>query len=239
MKPFETVASVTTPEGRSLTLHRRDREYFIHLDGEELMSSRRTGSETALAERVLSELPEGTAPRILIGGLGLGFTLRAALAVLPREAKVVVAEIFPAVVAWNRNELAELGTPPRPLDDRRVHVREEDVAAALAESSAIAGDVGAAGRWDAILLDVDNGPSAWCLGSNSGLYDRVGLERIRRSLNPGGILGIWSAYADAAFLGRLRKAGFDADVETARDRGLKGARNLLFVARVGRSVRSG
>jgi spermidine synthase len=203
-----------------LTLHRRDRDYFIHLDGEELMSSRRYGSEAALAELALRDLPGGNAPRVLIAGLGLGFTLRAALEVLPRKARIVVAEIFPAVVAWNRDELAELG---RPLNDRRVRVREDDVAAVLADPRG--------GAWDAVLLDVDNGPSAWCLDSNEGLYDRRGLERIRGSLNQGGVLGVWSAYPDAAFLQRLRKTGFDARVETARARGRKGAKSFLFFGR--------
>lgn len=228
MHPFETIAKVTTAEGRSLTLHRRDRDYFIHLDGEELMSSRRTGSEAALAELALHDLPRGRAPRVLIGGLGLGFTLRAALAVLPPDAQVVVAEIFPEVVAWNRDELAELG---RPLSDRRVRVREADVAAVLMEPTDEDGvKPSDSGGWDAVLLDVDNGPSAWCLASNSGLYDRAGLERVKESLNQGGVLGVWSAYTDAAFLDRLCKVGFETRLETARARGRKGAKSFLFIA---------
>ena len=222
MRPFETVASVTTREGRCLTLHRHDGDYFIHLDGEELMSSRRHGSEVALAELALTDLPGSSAPRVLIGGLGLGYTLRAALDVLPRKARIVVAEIFPAVVEWNRGELAGLGEVSRPLDDPRVRVREQDVTSVLA---------GHADSWDAILLDVDNGPSAWCLNSNGSLYDREGLERIRASLIPGGILGVWSAYPDAPFLKRLGKAGFEASVETAHARGRKGAKSFIFLGR--------
>ncbi len=222
MRPFETLATVTTPEGRRLTLHRRDRDYFIHLDGEELMSSRRSGSEVALAERALAALPPVAAPRVLIGGLGLGYTLRAALAVLPGSAEVTVAELFPAVVGWNRSELSALG---RPLDDPRVRLLERDVTAVLAEPPA--------GGWHAVLLDIDNGPSEWCLESNAGLYGRRGIERLRAALAPGGVLGVWSAYRDAGFLRRLGRAGFEARLETARAHGGRGARSFLFLARRG------
>lgn len=220
MRPLETLASVKTPEGRLLVLHRRNDDYYIHLDGEELMSTRRHGSEVALAELALGDLPGVDAPRVLIGGLGLGYTLRAALATLPRDARVAVAEIFPAVVAWNRELLSGLG---RPLDDRRVTVLEADVTAVLEESGRAA--------WDAVLLDVDNGPSAWCLSSNRRLYDRAGLESLREALRPGGVLGIWSAFRDDGFTKLLGQAGFDARVEIVRAHQGKGAKGFLFFAR--------
>jgi spermidine synthase len=222
MRPLETLASVTTPEGRLLALFRRNDDYYIHLDGEELMSTRRHGSEAALAELALGKLTAGSAPRVLIGGLGLGYTLRAALETLPRDARVVVAEIFPAVVAWNRELLVGLG---QPLDDPRVTVIEADVAAVLDERGAAA--------WDAVLLDVDNGPSAWCLGSNRRLYDRKGLEDLREALRPGGVLGVWSAFRDDGFSKLLGQVGFDARVEIVRAHEGRGAKGYLYFARRG------
>lgn len=226
MRPLETLASVTTPEGGVLALHRRNDDYYIHLDGEELMSTRRHGSEAALAELALGELSGTREPRVLIGGLGLGYTLRAALATVPQDARVVVAEIFPAVVAWNRELLTGLG---QPLDDPRVNVVEADVTAVLEESGR--------GAWDAVLLDVDNGPSAWCLSSNRRLYDRDGLEALRETLRPEGILGIWSAFSDDGFTKLLGQAGFDARVEIVRAHRGRGAKGYLFLAR--RAVGSG
>jgi len=219
MRPFETLQSTTTPEGHRLTLHHRDGDYFIHLDGEELMSTRRTGSESALAELTCQELPNRKRPRLLIGGLGFGYTLRAALEVLPAQAEVVVAEIYPAVVEWNREHLEPLHR--QTLEDHRVVIRSANVWDLLGEPRV----------FDAILLDVDNGPSAWCLSSNSRLYGREGLQRIRASLAPGGVLAVWSAYVDAAFVKRLGKSGFSAKAVRVRDHGRKGAQHTIFVAR--------
>ncbi len=221
MRPFETLANVTTPDGRRLTLHRHDRDFFIQLDGNELMSSRAHGSEVALAKLACRELPDAKRHRILIGGLGLGYTLRAALDVLPKRAEVVLAEIFPCVVAWNRLHLADLG---RPLEDPRVRVHEQDVRALLGDSCGH--------PYHAILLDVDNGPSAWCLEANHRLYDRDGLARIKRSLTPGGVLAVWSTHRDPAFVKRLRQCGFTVRTETVRARGRKGSRHTIFLARL-------
>ncbi len=221
MRPFETLASVTTPDGRRLTLHRRDGDFFINLDGDELMSSRAHGSETALAELTCRDLPNVRCPRVLIGGLGLGFTLRAALETLPRTAEVIVAELFPCVVEWHRRYLADLG---KPLEDPRVRVIERDVVDLLGDSSPA--------PYQVILLDVDNGPSAWCQDSNRRLYDRRGLARIRRSLAPGGVLAVWSAQPDPTFVKRLQQCGFGARTETVRARGRKGSRHTIFLARV-------
>lgn len=222
MRPFETLDRVTTPEGRELSLHHHDGHYFIHLDGEELMSTWVHGSESALAEMACEALPPGR-PRILIGGLGLGFTLRSALEVLPRTAEVVVAELFPRVVDWNRTYLTERG---RPLEDPRVRIHDGNVVDLLRG--------GPARHYHAILLDVDNGPSEWCLESNGALYNREGLQTLKRSLVPGGTLAVWSAYPDPVFVRNLRKAGFDALSQNVRGRGRKGPRHTIFLGRVPR-----
>ncbi len=220
MRPFETLDRVTTPEGRELSLHHHDGHYFIHLDGEELMSTWVHGSESALAEMACSDLGSVQRPRVLIGGLGLGFTLRAALDVLPKQAEVVVAELFPRVVEWNRTHLTGLG---RPLEDPRVRIHDGNVVDLLQE--------GPARRFNAVLLDVDNGPSEWCLNSNRALYDPQGLERIKRSLVPGGVLAVWSAYPDPGFVKSLRKGGFAAESRTVRGHGKKGPRHTIFLGR--------
>jgi len=221
MHPFETLDRVTTPEGRELSLHHHDGHYFIHLDGEELMSTWVHGSESALAEMACRELAPTRRPRILIGGLGLGFTLRAALEALPERAEVVVAEIFPEVVEWNRAYLTHLG---QPLQDPRVRIHAGDVVGLLQE--------GPSRHYHAALLDVDNGPSEWCLAANRALYDRRGLQQIRKSLVAGGILAVWSAYPDPVFVKTLRKGGFEARSQTVRGRGSKGPRHTIFLGRV-------
>jgi len=221
MRPFETLDRVTTPEGRELSLHHHDGHYFIHFDGEELMSTWVHGSESALAELTCRNLAATRQPRVLIGGLGLGFTLRAALEVLPRDAEVVVAEVFPTVVEWNRTHLVSLG---RPLEDPRVRIHDGDVVGLLKESPCR--------HYHAVILDVDNGPSEWCLKSNRALYDRQGLQRIKRSIVAGGVLAVWSAYPDSGFIKNLRKGGFDATSRTVRGHGKKGPRHTIFLGRV-------
>lgn len=219
METFETLDRVTTPDGRRLTLHHRDGDFYIHLDGEELMSTRATGTEEALARLACGDLADRPRPRILIGGLGLGYTLRAALDHLPSQAEVLVAELFPEVVDWNRTCLP--AEHRRCLDDPRVDIRTGDVWNLLDNPR----------RFDAILLDVDNGPSAWCMESNHKLYGPTGLERLERALASGGMLAIWSADGDDAFVRRLRKRGFRVRVERARARGRRGARHTIFLAR--------
>ena len=217
MKAFETLDQFSTPDGRQLTLHRRDGDYFVYLDGEELMSSRAPDSERALAELACEGL-KGR-PRVLIGGLGLGFTLRAALDVLPPDAQVVVAELFAEVIEWNRTWLGELQGGA--LTDRRTRIARADVWDLVQREA----------PWDAILLDVDNGPEAWCFDSNRRLYDRAGLERIRAALAPGGVAAFWAAQADPRFSKALRKAGFTARRRTARAHRGRGARHSVFLAR--------
>jgi len=217
MRPFETLHSTKTPDGTRLSLHHRDGEYFIHLNGEELMSTRRTGSESALAALACQKLPDRRHPRVLIGGLGFGYTLRAALEILPAQAEVVVAEIYPAVVEWNREHLEPLHR--QTLEDERVMIQNTNVWELLGDKQA----------FDAILLDVDNGPAAWCLSSNSRLYARQGLEKIRASLKPGGVLAVWSADADAAFVKLLGKNGFSARAERVRDHDRKGTHHTIIL----------
>ncbi|MBZ0113173.1 MAG: spermidine synthase [Thermoanaerobaculia bacterium] len=225
MKPFETLDSFVTPDGKELTLHRRDREVAIYLDGDELMANRSPDSEKALATLALAELTNPT-PRILIGGLGLGYTLRAALETSPRGSEVVVAEFFACVEAWGKTHLADLHGGA--FADPRVRIVIDDVNRVIGETK---------GRWDAILLDVDNGPDAWCLGSNGRLYARHGLDRIREALAPGGILAVWSAHQDTSFVRLLRKAEFEVRTETVRAFAGKGARHTIFLAKVPMSNR--
>jgi spermidine synthase len=183
--------------GGCLRLVRRDDEYLILVDGMELMGSHRSGSEQALATIACAALRERPAPRILIGGLGMGFTLRAALAGLGPEARVVVAELVPAVVAWARGPLAHVFGGC--LDDPRVEIRESDVNRQIQSGP---------GAWDAILLDVDNGPRGLVSRANNRLYDAWGLKRARWALRPGGLLGVWSGCPDRKFKGRLQRTGF-------------------------------
>ncbi len=219
MQPFETLAETTTPEGKRLSLHRRAEHVYIQLDGEELMSSHHPDSEKALAELGCSELPHAGSPKILIGGLGFGFTLRSALEVLPAAAEVVVAELFAEVLEWNRTLLGELYRSA--VEDPRTRVDLRDVGKVL----------GGEETFDAILLDVDNGPDAFCLEGNGHLYQRNGLEKIRQRLYPGGQLAVWSAHPDSRFLERLRKSGFEAKAETVRAYAGKGSKHTIFLAR--------
>jgi spermidine synthase len=221
VRPFETLDTFTTSEGRLLTLHHRDGDYFIDLDGHELMSTRAPGSEKELATLACGHLSSAKRPRVLIGGLGLGFTLRAALDLLPRGAEVVVAEVFPCVVEWHGRHLRSLGVP---LDDRRVRVHVGDVQELLRSP-------GPRG-FDAIMLDVDNGPDAACLDANAGLYDDIGIATLAAALTERGVVAVWSAHPDPAFEKRLRRGGFTVQVGTVRSRGRRGNRHTIFVARI-------
>ena len=218
MKPIEVLARATTPDGEEMKLWRRDGVWSLDVGGAELMSSRAHGSERALATLACAPIADRKRPRVLVGGLGFGFTLRAALDALPAAGEVVVAELFELVIEANRGEAGELAA--RPLDDPRTRLDPRDVHDALA-----------GGPFDAILLDVDDGPEAFTLQRNRRLYSASGLARISRSLAPGGILAVWSAGPDDAFLARLKQAGFLARVETARGMdGGRGNRHTIFLA---------
>lgn len=219
MQPYRQLDSHTTPDRRVLTLHRQGDDLFINFDGRELMSTRTHHTECTLARVACRELAGKRRPRVLIGGLGLGFTLRAALQRLPADAAVVTAEYFAAVIGWNRQHADRLG---RPLDDPRVRLWQGDVHDALVER----------GCYEAILLDVDNGPIGETLESNARLYGGAGLRRLREALTTDGLLAVWSAHPDEAFQHRLSAAGFtEVRAEVARTGKGRGARHVIFLAR--------
>jgi spermidine synthase len=224
MKPWVLLDTATVPDtGGELYLYRRGEEFSIKIRGGcELMNSRKHDSEDALAEQTCARLADRTAPRILIGGLGMGFTLAAALQHCDAPAQLVVAELVPAVVAWNRGPLGEAAG--QPLDDPRVSVVEGDVAGLLQ---------GARRAWDAVLLDVDNGPQGLTRKANDWLYSMSGLQAIHAALRPQGILAVWSAGPDRDFAQRLRKAGFGVEELRVRAHGRKGARHVIWFARRG------
>lgn len=220
MKPRQLVGTALVPGGEPLRLFRRDDDLMIVLGNNELMNSRMSGSEIALAQMSCARLAGRAAPHLLIGGYGMGFTLRAALAALPARASLTLAELVPEVIAWARGPMAELADGC--LDDPRVTVALEDVAALIAR---------ARGKYDAILLDVDNGPDGLVRPQNDRLYSAAGLAAARAALKPGGILAVWSAAADPAFARRLEQSGFAVDeVEVrARSNG-KGPRHTIWLA---------
>ena len=212
MIPWIHIDTADIPGGEgTLRLKRRGAEFSIMLGDNELMNSRLSGSEQALATLCCERLPDRPAARFLIGGLGMGSTLRAALERLGPEAEVVVAELVPGVVEWNRGALGECAG--RPLKDRRVDVVVGDVLDTLAASRE---------AFDAVLLDVDNGPDAFTSASNAALYGDRGLAVIRASLRPGGVVAVWSAWEDRKFEQRLRAAGYSVRVERVRARLKKG-----------------
>lgn len=219
MKPQVVLKCSTTPDGKELVLYERDGVFTIRVDGFELMSSRAHGSEEDMASLVITEVAEER-PHILVGGLGMGYTLRAVLDVLPARARVTVAELLPEIVDWNREHLAALADSP--LDDPRVELVIDDVSRIIGSRP---------GTFDAILLDVDNGPAALTDRRNARLYVADGLSLIKRSLRPGGVLGVWSAGPDRGYEQALRRAGFRFRVETVRARrGAKGPRHTIFIA---------
>jgi spermidine synthase len=220
--PWELLGEARTPEGTHMTLTRRGSEYMILADGKDLMSSRMKGSEEELARLGCERARETEGACVLVGGLGMGFTLRATLDVMPGDATVVVAELMPIVVTWNRGPLGPLAA--RPLDDRRTKLELGDVAVTLREGRA---------RFDAVLLDVDNGPAAFTQASNSGLYDNAGLAMVRDSLKPGGVLAVWSAWDDRKFEHRLRHHGFAIETHRVRARLHKGGpHHTIFLGRL-------
>ncbi|MCO4761842.1 MAG: hypothetical protein KC502_10075 [Myxococcales bacterium] len=222
MKPWHLIDTSPVPDGTdTLQLWQRDTEWSIRLArGGELMNSRAFGSERALAELVCPGLAKVRKPRVLVGGLGLGHTVAAALAALPPHAEVVVAELVPAVVHWNRGPLGHLAD--HPLDDERTRVHVGDVAELIASST---------GQWDAMLLDVDNGPDGLTRDDNQRLYSRAGLTAARRALRPGGTLAVWSAHPSAPFFRRLRGTNMQVTEHKVRARaGKKGGRHTVWLA---------
>ena len=219
VQALELIGQTLTPDGTDMKLTRRGNEYIILANGKSLMSSRMHGSEEALAAFACRRVQTLKQPCVLVGGLGMGFTLRATLDLLPRDAVVVVAELVPAVVEWNRGPLGSLAG--QPLKDRRVRVHVGDVAATL--SSGL-------GRFDAVLLDVDNGPAAFTSLENARLYDNKGLAAAHAALKIGGVLAVWSAREDRKFEQRLHYVGFRVEVQRVRARLKKGGpRHTIFL----------
>ena len=221
MKAWELLGQTRTPDGTEMTLMRQDTEHVILAGGKPLMSSRMHGSEEAVATLACGHVRNAEAPAVLVGGLGMGFTLRATLDLLPADATVVVSELVAGVIEWNRGPLGPLAG--HPLEDSRVVVEVGDVAALIRASRA---------RFDAVILDVDNGPDAFTTSHNAALYADQGLSAAHTALRPDGVLAIWSAWEDRKFEQRLRYNGFSVVVERARARLKRGGpRHTIFLGR--------
>jgi len=221
MIPWVLLDTAKIPgDGSELRLKKRGAEFSIMLGTNELMNSRLSGSEEALARLSCLRIQGRQSPQILIGGLGMGFTLRAALAELGSDAQVTVAELLPAVVAWARGPMAEVFGDS--LTDPRVRIFEGDVGRLIRSGRS---------AYDAILLDVDNGPEGLTRKDNDSLYDLPGLSSARTALKPGGVLAVWSSAPNRAFTHRLSKVGFGVDEVGARANGRRGgARHTIWIA---------
>jgi spermidine synthase len=218
--PWIQLDKAEVPGGGELRLMRRGAEFSIMLGPTELMNSRLGGSEAALASLACERIRGRRNPQILIGGLGMGFTLRAALASLAADARIVVAELVPAVAAWARGPMAEVFG--NSLTNSRVSIREADVGELIRCGSS---------AYDAILLDVDNGPEGLSRTANDALYDVRGIRAALTALHPGGVFAVWSSGPNAKFTQRLRNAGFAVDEVQARANGRRGgARHIIWVA---------
>jgi len=223
MKPWIELGTAQIPNnGGTLKLRQRDQEFSISLSGPrgELMNSRAFNSEQQLSVLGCAHLKGRKKARVVVGGMGMGYTLAAALEALPPCAEVIVADLIPEVVEWNRGPLGECAG--RPLDDSRVVVHIGDVGDLLVKCD---------GNYDAVLLDVDNGPEGLTHSDNNWLYSIDGTSCIYESLAPDGVLAVWSAGPDTMYINRLHKAGFEADAKTVRERPGKGARHTIFLAK--------
>ncbi len=206
MKPFRNLAEARTPDGSRLSLHEHDGDYFIKLNGRQLMSSTSTTSEILLAQEACQNLGRSASRRVLIGGLGLGFSLKRVLEMIGKIGVVHVAELIPEVIEWNRKLLAAVNGEL--LNDRRVKVFTEDVFQIIRRVES--------DRYDAILLDVDNGPTSFVQARNAQIYSRRGFNRIANALQPGGRVAFWSATDEEAFGESLARAGFRVHVVEAK-----------------------
>jgi len=218
MKPTRLLERAATPDGTPITLHEHDGTISIRVGGVELMSTRQHHSEERMAELACAGLRDRRRAAVLIGGLGLGFTLRETLRHVAADATIMVAELVPAVIAWNRH--AAYGLAADVLDDPRVEIVPDDVAAVLAESR---------GRFDAIMLDVDNGARGLTAAANDELYVATGLGAARAALKPRGRLAVWSAGGDPRFVARMEEAGFAVEVFKARTHPTGGSWNSIFM----------
>ncbi|NDV63479.1 spermine synthase [Puniceicoccales bacterium CK1056] len=221
MKPRIKLAAATTPDGGTLALYEHDGAWSMSLNGQELMHSRATASETLMGELGVEHLDKDGAPRILIGGLGLGFTLQSVLRSVSSKAIIEVVELFPDVVSWNREFLKDLNGSL--LEDPRVEVRTEDVGGVIRSANP--------GTYDVILLDVDNGPVAMVVKANASLYSPSGTHSIRRALKRKGRAVLWSASQDKAFEERLTRQEFSVQAVPAKvHAGAKRPAYTLYIA---------
>ena len=218
MKPLEVLATAISPDGTQFELQSHDGNFVIRGDGYDLMTSYAHSSEDAMMSLACPKPPRDAC--VLVGGLGMGYTAAATLALMPRRGRVVVAEIIPEVVEWNRGPLGPLAG--HPLDDPRTELVLGDVADVIRASEA---------RFDAILLDVDNSVDSFSLPRNAWLYTTAGLEAARRALRPGGALAIWSVGTDARFERMLRKHGFTASTHPIRERNKRGGHFSVLLGR--------
>ncbi len=221
MRANELLAETRTPDGAALTLVRQSGRLQVQVNGIILMSSHVHGSEEAMAHISCAPLHDKVRATVLVGGLGMGYTLRATLDALGPDAEVTVSELHPALVEWNRGVLGPLAG--HPLADPRVKLVEGDVAALLRASP---------GAFDVVLLDVDNGPEAFTSSKNAWLYSQAGLGVVRSSLRPGGMLVVWSAFPAPGFPSALARAGLRAETVNVRARLKKGSRHVLYVGRL-------
>ena len=220
MIPWAHLDRAQVPGGGELRLLRRGAEFSIRLGHNELMSSRLSGSEQALATFACDKIRTRERPQLLIGGLGMGFTLRAALTVLGPQARIIVAELVPAVVTWARGPMAEIFGDS--LADPRVDIRETDVGDLIRSHQQ---------AYDAILLDVDNGPEGLTRQANYELYNQAGLSAVRGALRPGGVLAVWSSGDNPKFTRRLRRTGFAVTEIPLRAKGPRGgAQHFIWIA---------
>jgi len=227
MIPWTLLGTANIPNnGGVLKLTRRDNDFSIHLTGVrgELMNSRMYSSELALAELGCAHIQDMEKTKVLVGGMGMGFTLAAALKATAISSQIVVAELVPEVIEWNKGPLGECAG--RPLDDDRVEVYIGDVAELFIIRQA---------TYNAVLLDVDNGPEGFTQADNNDLYSIESLQAIRDTLHPGGVLAIWSAWHDPKFIKQLKKAGYKVKDKTVRAHKGKGSRHTIYLARKSRS----
>lgn len=220
MKPFERLGEARTPQGTRLEFLRHDRSYLIRADGIELMSSRRHLSEDTLAQVACRPIRDRATARVLVGGLGLGFTLRAALAELAPDAEVVVAELMPEVIAWNANPDYDLSAVA--MADPRTTIVNDDVTNVLKANP---------NGFDAIMLDTDNGPDGMLMSENARLYAMHGIEITRAALREGGVIAYWSVGDDPRFVDALERSGMRIETLRARAHTTAGPMHTIYVAR--------
>ncbi|HEX8311142.1 MAG TPA: hypothetical protein VF614_07490 [Chthoniobacteraceae bacterium] len=226
MKPYHNIARTTAPDGAVLTLHEHDGEWHLKWNSRELMSTTSTTSELMLGQIACEHLEVHREPRVLIGGLGFGYSLRAVLEVVSQGAEVHVSELLPEIVAWNREFLMKVNGAL--LDDRRVTVFTEDVFDVIRRAGGAPKT-----KYDAILLDVDNGPTSFIQPKNARLYDRRGFQLLQRALKPNGRIAFWSAVEEPQFVRQLTRAGFSARVVEAKaHERAKRAAHRIYVAEI-------